>query len=100
MQQREPSCRKKKITFFSDDLGVRSPRHSVAISDEKCRHTSVVALAVIPLKLRFRVGDVDPLLIERRKLYRQSSRVEQEEGAQGCPCGNTDASRSHVAGEM
>ena len=48
------------------------------------------------LNLRFRVGDLD--LPERRK-WHDTSRVEVEEGAQRCPCGNAEESRTHVVGE-
>ena len=45
------------------------------------------------LKLRFRVGDLD--LPERRNRY-TSSREEEEEGAQRCPCGRAKESRTHI----
>ena len=48
------------------------------------------------LKLRFRVGDLD--LPERRNRY-TSSREEEEEGAQRCPCGKAKESRTHIVGE-
>ena len=47
------------------------------------------------LKLRFRVGDLD--LPERRNRY-TSSREEEEEGAQRCPC-KAKESRTHIVGE-
>ena len=46
------------------------------------------------LKLRFSVGDLD--LPERKHT---SSRVEEEEDAQRCFCGNADESRTRVVGE-
>ena len=45
------------------------------------------------LKLRFRVGNLDQP--ERRKTY-TGSRVEEEEGAQSCRCGNANESRTHI----
>ena len=49
------------------------------------------------LKLRFRIiGDLD--LPERRKRY-TSSRVEEEEEAQTCPCGKVIESRTHIVAE-
>ena len=48
------------------------------------------------LKLRFRVEDLD--LPERRRRYTRS-RVEEEEGAQSCPCDNTEESRTHIMAE-
>ena len=48
------------------------------------------------LKVRFRAGDLD--LPERRKRY-TSSRGEEEEDAQMCPCGKAVESRTHVVGE-
>ena len=48
------------------------------------------------LKLRFRIGDLD--LPERRKRY-TSSRVEEEEEAQTCPCGKARESRTHIVAE-
>ena len=48
------------------------------------------------LKLRFRVGDLD--LPERRKRY-TSSRGEEEEDAQMCPCGKAVESRTHIVRE-
>ena len=48
-----------------------------------------------PLKLRFRIGDLD--LPERRKMY-TSSRVEEEDG-QTCPCGKARESRTHIVAE-
>ena len=49
------------------------------------------------LKLQFRVGDLD--LPERRKRYDTSSRGEEEEDAQMCPCGKAVESRDHIVGE-
>ena len=53
------------------------------------------------LKLRSRAEDLD--LPERRKrcypTWYSSSRVEEEEGARSCPCGNADESRAHIVGE-
>ena len=48
------------------------------------------------LKRRFRVGGLD--LLERRKRY-TSTWVEEEEGAQSCPCGNAGECRTHIVGE-
>ena len=48
------------------------------------------------LKLRFRIGDLE--LPERRKRY-ISSRVEEEEDAQTCPCGKARESRVHIVAE-
>ena len=48
------------------------------------------------LKLWFRVGDLD--LPGRRNKY-TSSRVDEEGGAQKCPCGNADDSRVHTVGK-
>ena len=50
---------------------------------------------VKPPKLRFRVGDLD--LPERRKRY-TSSREEEEEDAQMCPCGKAVESGTHIVG--
>ena len=47
------------------------------------------------LKLQFRVTDLD--LPERRKRY--TSGREEEEGAQLCPCGEGNESRTHIVGE-
>ena len=44
-------------------------------------------------KLRFCVGGLD--LPERRKRY-TSSRVEEEEGVQRCPCDNVDEGRTQI----
>ena len=47
------------------------------------------------LKLQFRVGDLD--LPERRKRY--TSRREEEEDAQMCPCGKAKDIRTHIVRE-
>ena len=47
------------------------------------------------LKLRFRVGNLD--VPERRKRL-ASSRKEEEELAQMCPCGKAVESRTHIVG--
>ena len=49
------------------------------------------------LKLRFCVEDLD--LPDRRASY-TSSRVEEEEGAQSCPCGEADESQTHMVGDV
>ena len=47
------------------------------------------------LKPCFRVGDLD--LPERRKRYKVCQCwCEEEEGAQSCPFGNADESRTHI----
>ena len=48
------------------------------------------------LKLRFRVGDLDPP--ERRKRC-TSSREEEEVATKMCPCGTTIESRTHIVGQ-
>ena len=48
------------------------------------------------LKSRFRVGDLD--LPERRKIY-TSTRVEEAEDKQNCPCGKATESRTHTVAE-
>ena len=48
------------------------------------------------LKLRFRIGDLD--LPERRKSC-TSSRVEEDEDGQTCPCGKARESRIHIVAE-
>ena len=49
------------------------------------------------LKLRFRVGDL--YLPERGKGYEYtSSRDEEQEDAQRCPCGKAKESRNHIVG--
>ena len=48
------------------------------------------------LKLRLRVGDLD--LPESRKTY-TSSRREEEEDAQMCPCGKALERTTHIVGE-
>ena len=51
------------------------------------------------LKLRFRVGDL--YLPERGKGYEYtSSRDEEQEDAQRCPCGKAKESRTHVVGNV
>ena len=47
-------------------------------------------------KVLFRVGDLD--LPGRIKRY-TSSREEEEEHTQRCPCGNADERRAHILGE-
>ena len=44
----------------------------------------------------FRVGDLDQPDIRKRYT---SSRVEEKEGAQSCPCDIADESRAHIVGE-
>ena len=48
------------------------------------------------LKLLFRVGDLN--LPEIRKMY-ASSRLEEEDGAQSCPCGYAEECRTHTVGD-
>ena len=47
------------------------------------------------IKPRFWLGDLD--LSERRTRF-TSSGVQEEEGARGCPCGDSDQSRIHMVG--
>ena len=49
------------------------------------------------LKLRFRVGELDPL--DPKKEVHTSSRVEEEGDAQTCSCSKAIESRTHLAGE-
>ena len=80
---------------------VKEEKHLKYIREVKKRNTNEHVLHgpvdyAKMLKLRFRVGDLD--LPERRKRY-TSSRKEEEEYAQMCPCGKAVESRTHIVGE-
>ena len=97
VQTRQVLLRRASVPFFRPPLPPPSLTRQMSSPVEpphthaKCLYRSLNYAKT--LKLRFRVGDLDRP--ERRKRY-TSSRVEEEEGAQNCPCGNASESRTYM----